>query len=281
MPLVSVITPVYNAAEFLPDTLHSVQTQTLSDWEHILVDDGSTDGSLEMVERAAGADPHVRLLRTSGRIGPGKARNEGLECARGKYAAFLDADDLWLPQKLNRCIAWMQTEGHNFIYHDYRHLSRDGKKMGEVIAGPDQLDLQSLHTRRGAGCLTVVIDLERLPDFRFPADHNDINEDFVAWLRLVRKGHVGRRLPEDLGRYRLSETSRNGSRLASAAACWRIYRNESKLPFGRALNWWTQYAWRAFWMHRRAVPQYPTDIFTDVRELAEATSPAVSRAAGV
>ena len=80
-------------------------------------------------------------------------------------------------------------------------------------------------------------------------------EDFVAWLRLVRKGHVGRRLPEDLGRYRLSETSRNGNRIASAAACWRIYRNESKLPFGLALNWWTQYAWRAFWMHRRAVPR--------------------------
>jgi glycosyltransferase involved in cell wall biosynthesis len=255
LPLVSVITPVFNGVEFLPDTLRSVQNQTLSDWEQILVDDGSTDGSFELIQEAAAVDSRLSLLRTQGRSGPAKARNRALECARGKYVAFLDADDLWLPKKLERCVAWMKCNNHSFISHDYRHLSGDGKKTGPVIAGPARLDLRNLHTRRGAGCLAVVIDRERLPDFRFPTDHHDLNEDFVAWLRLLRKGHIGCRFPEDLGRYRLSETSRNGNRIASAVACWRIYRNESKLPFGRALNWWTQYAWRAYWTHRRAVPR--------------------------
>jgi teichuronic acid biosynthesis glycosyltransferase TuaG len=256
MPLVSVITPVFNAVEFLPEALRSVQSQTLSDWEHILVDDGSTDGSVELIQETAAADSRLCLLRTRGRSGPARARNQALECARGKYAAFLDADDLWLPQKLNHCVAWMKSNNHSFVYHDYRHISRDGKKTGELIAGPNCLDLQKLHTRRGVGsCLTVVINLQELPGFQFPIDHNDLNEDFVAWLRLLREGHLGYRLPEDLGRYRLSETSRNGNRIASAVACWRIYRNESRLPFGRALNWWTQYAWHAFWMHRRAVPR--------------------------
>ena len=238
-PLVSIITPVFNAEEFLPEALRSVQSQTLCDWEHILVDDGSTDGSFELIEEAAAADSRVRLLRTRERCGPAKARNQGLECARGKYVAFLDADDLWLPEKLEKCVTWMKSNGCSLAYHDYRHISRDGKRAGALIAGPDQLDLQSLHTRRGVGsCLTVVIDLEQLPDFRFPADYDDLNEDFVAWLRLLRKGHIGCRLPEDLGRYRLSETSRNGNRIASAVACWRIYRNESKLPLGLALRWW-------------------------------------------
>lgn len=256
MPLVSVITPVFNAVEFLADALRSVQRQTLSEWEHILIDDGSTDGSFELMEEAAAADSRLRLLRTQGRIGPAKARNRGLECTRGKYIAFLDGDDLWLPQKLERCLEWMKANNYTFIYHDYRHLSRDGKKTGGVVSGPDRLDLQSLHSRRGVGsCLTVVLDWERLPDFRFPVDHEDLNEDFVAWLRLVKAGHVGHRLPEDLGRYRLSEGSRNGNRIASAVACWRIYRSESNLPFSLALNWWTQYAWNAFWMHRRAVPR--------------------------
>jgi teichuronic acid biosynthesis glycosyltransferase TuaG len=254
-PLVSVITPVFNAVEVLPETLRSVQDQTLSDWEHILVDDGSTDASTELIQRAAAADSRLRLLRTHVRGGPGRARNQALECARGKYAAFLDADDLWLPQKLKHCVAWMKSNNHSFIYHDYRHISRDGRKTGALIAGPNRLDFHSLHTRRGAGCLTVVIDLQKLPDFRFPTDHEDLNEDFLAWLQLLRTGHLGHRLPEDLGRYRLSETSRNGNRIASAIACWRIYRNESKLPLGRALNWWAQYAWHAFWMHRRAVPR--------------------------
>src|SRR5258707_11989556 len=91
-PLVSVITPVFNGAEFLTEALRSVQNQTLRDWEHILVDDGSTDGSSELIEEAAAADSRVRLLRTRERCGPAKARNQGLGCARGKYVAFLDAD---------------------------------------------------------------------------------------------------------------------------------------------------------------------------------------------
>lgn len=255
MPLVSVITPVFNAVPFLSETLASVQGQTLSDWEHILIDDGSTDASLEMIKSAAAADPRLRVLQTSGRLGPGKARNLGLNCASGNYVAFLDADDLWLPQKLETCVAWLRSNHYDFIYHDYRHISRDGKRTGAVIAGPDQLDLPSLHTHRGTGCLTVVIDRKKLPEFCFPADHHGLNEDFVAWLRVLKNGHVGHRLPQDLGRYRLSEASRNGNRFASAMVCWRIYRRESKLSFGRALNWWTQYAWRAFWMHRRAVPR--------------------------
>src|SRR5216683_2140359 len=234
MPLVSVITPVFNAVEFRPEALRSVQSQTLPDWEHILVDDGSTDGSVELIKGAVATDSRLRLLRTQGRSGPGKARNQGLEWARGKYVAFLDADDLWLPQKLKHCVAWMKSNNYSFIYHDYRHISRDGNKTGGLITGPDRLDLQELHIRRGVGCLTVVINLQELSDFQFPVEHNDLNEDFVAWFRLLKKGHLGHRLPEDLGRYRLSETSRNGNRIASAVACWRIYRDESKLSLGSA-----------------------------------------------
>jgi len=250
-----VITPVFNALEFLPATLHSVQNQTLPDWEHILIDDNSTDGSLDLIAQAAAADPRLRLLQTRRQGGPSKARNVGLECARARYVAFLDADDLWLPEKLQRCIAWMKSTNYSFIYHDYRHVSRDGEKTGALVKGPDRLDLPALHSRRGIGCLTVVVDRQQLPDFKFPSERDGWNEDFIAWLHIVRNGHVGHRLPEDLGRYRLLDTSRNGNRLASAMACWHIYRNESKLPFGLALNWWAQYAWRAFWMHLKAVPR--------------------------
>jgi glycosyltransferase involved in cell wall biosynthesis len=255
MPLISVITPVLNALEFLPDMLRSVQDQTLPDWEHILIDDGSTDGSLELMEQGAAPDPRFRLLRTQIRGGPAKARNLGLKYARGRYVAFLDADDLWLPEKLEHCIAWMKRYNYSFIYHDYRHLSGDGKKTGSLITGPDQLDLQSLHTHRGVGCLAVVIDLQQLPNFKFPDDHPSLHEDFLAWLELLRRGHIGHRLAEDLGRYRPQVTSRNRKKFGSAIGIWHTYRNESKLPFGLALNWWMQYAWRAFWMHLRAAPR--------------------------
>src|ERR1039458_10379468 len=102
MPLVSIITPVFNASRWLPETFATVRAQTLTDWEQILVDDGSTDDSLAMVEAAAAEDPRFRSLRTPCNGGPSAARNLAIEAARGRFIAFLDADDLWHPEKLAR-----------------------------------------------------------------------------------------------------------------------------------------------------------------------------------
>src|ERR1035437_7709292 len=205
MPLVSIVTPVYNAARWLPETLDTVRAQTLTDWEQILVDDGSTDGSRELIEAAAAADPRFRSLRTSGREGPSAARNLALDAARGRFIAFLDADDLWLPEKLARSVDWMTTHGYGFIYHDYRHMSHDSALVGPLITGPEVLDFRTLHTRRGTGgCLSMVIDRERVPGFRFPEGHRNINEDFIAWLSIINREEMGRRLLRVLGVSRLS-----------------------------------------------------------------------------
>src|SRR5580700_5420680 len=100
MPLVSIITPVYNAARWLRETLDCVRAQTLTDWEHMLVDDGSTDDSVAVIEAAVREDKRFRLIRTPQNAGPSNARNLALEAARGRYIALLDADDLWLEKKL-------------------------------------------------------------------------------------------------------------------------------------------------------------------------------------
>jgi glycosyltransferase involved in cell wall biosynthesis len=256
MPLVSIITPVYNAARWLPETFASVRAQTLTDWEQILVDDGSTDGSLAIVEAVAAEDPRFRWLRTSGRKGPAVARNLALDAARGRFIAFLDADDLWHPEKLARSVDWMKTHGYGFIYHDYRHMSHDGALVGPLITGPEVLDFRTLHTRRGhGGCLSIVIDRERVPGFRFPIDHRYINEDFIGWMNIIQQGENGHRLPADLGRYRLSEHSRSANKRRAAVDSWRIYRRFSKLPLMHATLWWTIYVWNSFWLYRYARPQ--------------------------
>ncbi len=255
MPLISIITPVFNSAKWLPETLATVRNQTVGDWEHIFVDDGSSDDSIELIQQAAENDPRIRLLKMPENGGPAKARNKGIEAARGRYIAFLDADDLWLPEKLERCTVFMRETGYVFIYHDYRHMSADGKRTGAIVRGPDKLTLRKLHTRRGTGgCLSVVIDHERVPEFHFPNSERSFPEDFLAWLRLLRNGHEGHRLPFDLGRYRISEASRSSNKFACATAVWRLYRYEEGLTFAKSVCWWTQYAWNAFWMHRRARP---------------------------
>ncbi len=255
VPLVSILTPVYNAARYLPETLASVRAQTFPDWEHLLVDDGSTDNSRDIAEEAARGDARIRVLRTSCNSGPSAARNYGLDFARGRFIAFLDADDLWLPEKLASCIHWMTAHGHGFIYHDYRHISNDGSRVGRVVNGPDELTLHALHTRRGTGCLTIMIDRERIPELRFPAIAPHHAEDFCLWTLLLRRGHIGHRVPLDLARYRLSPQSRSSNKLQSAANAWYLYRHHSKLPWFTAAAWWLQYAWNAARLHRWARPR--------------------------
>lgn len=255
-PLVSVITPVFNAAPWLSEMLGSVSRQTFSNWEHILVDDGSTDGSDRIVERAAEEDSRIRFFRMPQNGGPASARNRAIQEARGQYLAFLDADDLWLEQKLERCLRYMQENNYEFVYHSFRYLSSDGKSVGAVVHGPKLLTIRNHFVRRGTGdCMSVMIDRERIPDFHFVHHDGKTHEDWQTWLCLVRQGHSGHLLAEDLGRYRKSEGSRNAGKLAAARLVWRMYRRSENLPLLRAASWWTQYAWNSYWLHQRSRPR--------------------------
>jgi teichuronic acid biosynthesis glycosyltransferase TuaG len=255
MALVSIITPVYNAARWLPGTLASVRAQTLTDWEHILVDDGSTDDSLAIIESAATNDVRFRSLPTSHKGCLAVLRNLALDVACGRYIAFIDADDLWLPQKLARSIEWMTRHGYGFIYHDYRHFFTDGR-IGALVSGPEELTLRAQHTNHGVNCVGVVIDREQIPDFRFREGlYSYQNEDFIAWMSLLQRGYTGHRFPADLGRYRLSKESLGANKFAAARRTWRVYRDLSKLPFPRAVSWWLQYAWSGCWFHLYARPR--------------------------
>jgi glycosyltransferase involved in cell wall biosynthesis len=260
MPQVSIITPVYNAARWLPETLASVRAQTLSDWEHLLVDDGSTDGSQALIEAAATQDKRFRLLRMPRNGGPSAARNLGIQAAGGRFIAFLDADDLWLPEKLKSSIEWMERRKYGFIYHDYRQISADGTLMSALITGPEELTMRTLHTGRGAGCLAIVIDRQQIPDFQFPtAGRLHTHEDFCAWLSLVQRGYVGHRLPADLARYRLVSRGRAANKFREATRTWIVYRDVSKLPLLLRAFWWIQYVCQGLWRYFYARPRKRLD----------------------
>jgi teichuronic acid biosynthesis glycosyltransferase TuaG len=252
---VTIVTPMYNARPWLPALFETTRGQVFQGFEHLLVDDCSSDGSVEEALRLSAGDARVRVLRMPHNSGPAAARNMAIAAAQGRFLAFLDADDLWLPQKLERQLNWMKKQGHAFTYHDYRHMSHDGKKLGAVVSGPNVLTLKSLHTHRGTGgCLSVMVDTLQLPWFRFPDLQRSLPEDFLAWLAIIQRGNRGHRLSEDLGRYRLTPASRSSNKLASALAVWRLYRQVEKLPALTALSWWLQYAWNARQLYKRAKP---------------------------
>jgi glycosyltransferase involved in cell wall biosynthesis len=260
MPVVSIITPVFEAARWLPEMLASVASQTFTDWEHILVDDCSSDESAAVIERAAATDPRIRLLRMPSNGGPGRARNRAIDAARGRYIAFLDADDLWLPEKLEHCLAFMEQHDYSFVYHGFRYLSADGRSTGGLVKGPSRLTLESLHTQRGTGdCMSIVIDREKVSGFCFPEEYERCHEDWLAWLWLVQQHHIGHLLPEDLGRYRLSGKSRNANKLSAAWTAWHLYRVREGLSWPRAAAWWFLYAWNSFCLYVRSRPRSYTE----------------------
>ncbi len=282
LPVVSIITPVYNAALWLPETLDCVRAQTFTDWEHILVDDGSTDDSVAIIEAAVREDKRFRLIRTPHNSGPSNARNLALEAACGRYIALLDADDLWLEKKLELSVEWLQLHQHAFVYHDYRHMSLDGTQVGPRIHAPEVLDLRALHTRRGhGGCMSFVLDRERTGEFRFPVSCEYLHEDFCAWLGLIQRGLTGGRLAEDLGLYRVSQASRSGNKMKSIRETWRIYRRLSKLSRVQAAIWWTEYVWNSFWLHRYANPRLKVSRAAVTAPLMKFRSEASSEATSV
>lgn len=225
-PTVSVVTPAYNADVLVGQAIRSLQAQTFAAWEMLVVDDCSTDNTVAAVEEFANADARVRLLRSPRNAGPANARNLALKAAQGRYIAFLDSDDLWLPQKLELQLDFMAANAAALSYTAYRRFRGHPEHAGPIITARPEFDYRSLLKNPGMACLTVMVDRERTGDFSMPLVRH---EDYALWLSLLRRGLQSRGLNVDLARYRVSEASVTGNKLRSAKWVWDIYRNSERL----------------------------------------------------
>jgi teichuronic acid biosynthesis glycosyltransferase TuaG len=254
-PVVSIITPAFNAARFLEPMLESVVQQSRKDFEHVVVDDGSNDNTAAMLRSAADRDSRLVPVLLTDNVGAIRARNIAIERARGRYLAFLDADDLWLPEKLARQLRFMSETNVAMSYTDYRHMSLDGSLVGNLIKGPDSIDWVGHHKTRFVGCLTVMIDRSKFPDFRFPhVDPAVRGEDFLAWADALKATGKALRCPGDLARYRLVPQSRSSSKIRAARSIWRIYREVEKISLPRSSWYFANYLINASYKFLRARP---------------------------
>ncbi|EHJ4093882.1 glycosyltransferase family 2 protein [Escherichia fergusonii] len=252
--LVSIVTPIYNSAKWIKHLIKVVQEQTYQSWEMIIIDDCSNDETFSVLSEIARCDKRIKVFRNESNLGPGKTRNKAIEIARGRFIAFLDADDEWCTNKLEVQVSAMLENDYYMSYHDYRHMSSDGKMIGDIVHGPDRLDWRTHHIHRGVGCLTIMFDRTKGNLPFFPSIDNIIAEDFLAWSNLLNTGHVGHRIPYDLARYRLSKNTRSSNKLKAVRSVWYIYRHIELIPFSQSLFFWLQYCKNAFLLHRRAVP---------------------------
>lgn len=221
--MVSVIMPTYNCGRYLGQSIESVASQTVGDWEIQLVDDCSTDNTAEIAETYIRKYPNIYYYRLPQNSGPAVARTEAIQRASGKYIAFLDSDDLWMPDKLEKQIMFMKKKRAVFSCTAYRQMDEEGNNLHAVMVPPKKINYEKcIYLSNPIGNLTVMYDQEALGKFRVP----DIKKrnDFALWLQILKKTEYCYGMEEVLGIYRLG---RNGSvsqnKVAQIKYHWKLY----------------------------------------------------------
>ncbi|TJZ77290.1 glycosyltransferase family 2 protein [Chitiniphilus eburneus] len=248
--LVSIVMPAYNAGPYIDQAIESVRAQTWGDWELLVVDDGSTDDTVERVQHHAEADARVRLLRSGGQTGPARARNLAIAASKGRYIAFLDSDDAWLPAKLARQVTAMRERGVLLCYTSYYKMDRDGTRGDMAVLARPWVDYGLLLKSNFIGCLTAIYDAEALG--RVPMPDIRKRQDLALWLLLTqriatefgpcRDKVLG--LPEPLALYREHAGTVSADKKNAAAWQWKLYREVVGLSPVAAAYYFVHYAIR-------------------------------------
>ena len=226
--LVSIIMPSYNTGRFIAESIQSVLAQTYTNWELIIVDDASTDNTDEIVNRvilsgAKDPDPRIHYLKNTQNSGAAVSRNRALAQAKGKWIAFLDSDDLWAPEKLEKQLKFMAENGYAFSYTRYEIMDEGGKSLGILVGGPKRITKTGMFNYCWPGCLTVMYNREVVGDIQI-ADIRK-NNDYAIWLKACRKADCYM-FPETLASYRKREGSiSNHSHLALVKWHYKLYRD--------------------------------------------------------
>ena len=247
MPLVSIITPSWNVEGLIEETIRSVQNQTFQDWELLIADDCSTDRTPAIIADIGERDPRVKLIRQARNGGPALARQASIDAAQGRYLAFLDSDDLWQPEKLERQLAFTQERKAALSYTAFRRINETNTVTGRLIEVPASLTYGQLLKNTAIATLTAMVDREIAGPI---AMKNEGYDDFCLWLSILKRGHTAYGLDEDLARYRVRGSSVSSRPARSAKWVWQIYRNVEHLSLIRSAWCFAHWGARA-WLKRR------------------------------
>lgn len=239
-PLVSVIIPVYNAERYLEQTVRSVQAQTITDMEILLVDDCSTDGSAVIMRRLAAEDQRIRLLMSSCNQGVATTRNIAIKNSRGTYLAFLDADDLWYPDKLRLQLALAVRENVEIVYCSYDIIDENSTPCRSAFIVSNETNLERTMWCSEISCSTALIRRDAMAGIEF--SEVQYHEDLVMWITLLEDGCRAKGVREVLAAYRQSTGSRSSNKLESARNRWKVFKNVAHLPMYKRLYYFLRYA---------------------------------------
>ena len=245
-PAVSIVTPVYNVENWIEATMDSVRAQTFPDWEMLLVEDGSTDRTVPVIREylARTGEKRIRLILQEKNGGAARARNRGVQESAGRYIAYVDADDLWEPEKLEHQIAFLEEHSAAFGFTGYEFADEYGKGMGKIVRVPESLDYKEALKNTTIFTSTVMFDTERIPkdQLEMPIIKS---EDTALWWKILRQGYLAYGLNENLVKYRRAGKSLSSNKLEAIRRIWNLYRKAEGLSVPSSARYFCYWAVRA------------------------------------
>lgn len=232
--LVSIIMPMYNSEAFVASSVKLVLEQTYTNWELIIVDDCSSDKSFEAVQKFTEEEARIHLYKLKQNSGAAFARNYAIEKAQGEYIAFLDSDDEWFPDKLERQIAFMKEKKSVLSFTGYQFMSEEGELLDTTVSVPAKVTYGQLLKQNVIGCLTAMYHSGDIGKFYFDTTLVK-HEDYQYWLEMLKKVSHADGLNQKLARYRIRQNSLSSNKIHAAVYVWKILRDYQKLPVFKAM----------------------------------------------
>lgn len=241
--LVSVVLPSYNSAGFIREAIESVLCQTYPHWELLIVDDCSEDDTVSIAGEYASTDSRVKLFQTASNSGSAALpRNLAIRQAKGRYIAFLDSDDVWLPDKLTQQIGYFDGERVALVFSDYRRIAVTGEAESRCLKAPLLLTYRNLLKGNAIGCLTAVYDTETCGKMYF---RETGHEDYALWLEILKKGYVARNTGNCQALYRVRPGSLSARKWKALSWTWNIYRKQEGFSRLKSAYYFIHYMVRA------------------------------------
>lgn len=237
--LISIITPVFNSDKFVSETIKSIIDQTYPHWELILIDDGSNDNSVELIKSLIKKDTRIRLILHSQNLGVAKARNTGIELAKGSYIAFIDSDDIWDKNKLGYQLKFMIKNNCPLCHTAYRKIDEFGNILAHIVPVSKSVTYYTLLKHNEIGLSTAMYNVDILGKRYFTAVGW---EDFSLWLNILKDTKVSLGILQPLVSYRIHQESSSYNKLKSAKKTWKVYRHVEQFSLIKSTFYFTFYA---------------------------------------
>ena len=246
--LVSIITPAYNSAKFIAETIQSVQNQTHENWEMIIVDDGSSDETLAIVQEFIDEDKRIQCYKLEQNSGPAVARNFAIEKAKGAFMTFIDADDIWFPNFIENSIKTIEKTGVSFVFSSYKRSNENLEFVYSDFIVPQKVTYTDILKSNSISCLTAFVDIKTLGKKYMPLIRK--RQDMGLWLNYLKVIPFAYGIQETQAIYRIRENSLSRNKSDLIQYQWQFYRAVEQLNIFQSLYYMAHWMYRGFMKYR-------------------------------